>query len=72
MIWDPAFKWNEAASASGTFWQIITNLRFNLIHAPLSDLFVVFQDVRNPDDDPLTRRISGRSIRLKLTRMFAF
>ena len=59
-------QYNQAAE------QFITNLRFNLIHAPLSDLFIVLQDVRNLDDDPLTRSISDRSITLKLTRMFAF
>jgi hypothetical protein len=45
------------------------NVRFNFIHHPLSDLFVVYNDqqiLNSPDVRP------GRSIIVKVTRMVAF
>ena len=49
--------------------RVNANLRFNLIHHPLSDLFIVYneQQIRNdPDVRP------GRSVIVKVTRMMAF
>lgn len=46
-----------------------TNVRFNLIHHPLSDLFVVFNEQRiTTADAPLP----GRSVIVKFTQMMAF
>jgi Domain of unknown function (DUF5916)/Carbohydrate family 9 binding domain-like len=48
--------------------QFNANIRFNLIHHPLSDLFVVYNDQRFlTDQAPL----AGRSVILKFTQMFA-
>ncbi|MEW5916655.1 MAG: DUF5916 domain-containing protein [Gemmatimonadota bacterium] len=49
--------------------QLNANVRFNLIHRPLSDLFVVYNDQRFlADGSP----IPGRSLTLKFTQMFNF
>ncbi|MCC7034066.1 MAG: carbohydrate binding family 9 domain-containing protein [Acidobacteria bacterium] len=45
------------------------NLRFNFIHRPLSDLFVVFNDQEITNDPTIT---PGRSAVVKFTRMMAF
>jgi hypothetical protein len=45
-----------------------TNLRFNLIHRPLSDFFLVYND----HHDTLGRALLDRSIAAKLTYMMAF
>ena len=45
------------------------NLRFNLIHHPLSDLFIVYNEQRfTATGGPAP----GRSIIIKLTQMFAY
>jgi hypothetical protein len=44
-------------------------VRFNLIHHPLSDLFVVYNDQRFLTTDAPT---VGRSIAIKLTQMLSF
>ncbi len=46
-----------------------SNLRFNLIHAPLSDLFIVWNEQRVTTGDGTP---PGRSLTLKLTRMLSF
>ena len=49
--------------------QLNANLRFNLIHHPLSDLFVVFNEQKiNLPDAPAT----GFGVIVKFTQMFAF
>lgn len=49
--------------------QLNANVRFNLIHHPLSDLFVVYNDQRFlADGSP----IPGRSLTMKFTQMFSF
>jgi hypothetical protein len=45
------------------------NVRFNLIHHPLSDLFLVYNEQRFTTDNTVP---AGRSIILKLTHMLAF
>jgi len=45
------------------------NVRFNLIHHPLSDLFVVYNDQRFLEDGS---QIPGRSLTLKFTQMLSF
>ena len=46
-----------------------SNVRFNLIHAPLSDLYLVWNEQRFTTGDGTP---PGRSLTLKMTRMFAF
>ncbi len=49
--------------------QLNANVRFNLIHHPLSDLFIVYNDQRFlADGSP----IPGRSLTMKFTQMFGF
>ena len=49
--------------------QLNANVRFNLIHHPLSDLFVVYNDQRFlTADSP----VAGRSVAVKFTQMFSF
>ena len=46
--------------------KLITNVRINIIHAPLSDLFLVYSEMRDVDN---TNSKSGY-IALKLTKLF--
>jgi hypothetical protein len=48
--------------------QIVTNVRFNFIHAPLSDLFVVLTERRNVAGGAVLERI----FTVKFTRLFHF
>jgi hypothetical protein len=48
--------------------RVSSNIRFNLIHHPLSDLFLVYNDVR----DSHTGHVLERSIIFKLTNLFNF
>ncbi len=45
------------------------NIRFNLIHHPLSDLFIVYNEQQVRNDPTVT---AGRSFIVKVTRMMAF
>ncbi len=49
--------------------QFNANVRFNIIHHPLSDLFIVYNDQRilTPDSP-----VAGRALQLKFTQMLAF
>jgi len=51
--------------------ELISNVRFNLIHAPLSDLFVVFTERRSLAD-AAPEPVLERGITLKVTRLLAF
>jgi hypothetical protein len=48
--------------------QLSSNIRFNITYRPLSDVYVVYNDTREPGRD----RIIGRSFAIKLTRMIDF
>lgn len=48
--------------------ELITNLRFNFIHAPLSDVFFVFTERR----ELKTNSIIDRTLTLKVTKLFQF
>jgi hypothetical protein len=48
--------------------ELITNMRINLIHAPLSDVFLVYTERRNMRLD----QTLDRTITAKVTRLFAF
>jgi hypothetical protein len=49
--------------------KINSNIRFNLIHHPLSDLFIVFNEQRFQTEE---RIVPGRSFTIKATQMVAF
>jgi hypothetical protein len=48
--------------------QVSSNVRFNFIHHPLSDLYLVYNDRR----DTLNRQLMERSLIIKVTNMFHF
>ncbi len=48
--------------------QFSANVRFNLIHRPLSDFFIVYNESQFAD----TEQTAGRGIVVKYTQMFAF
>jgi hypothetical protein len=50
---------------------LVTNVRVNLIHAPLSDVFLVYTERRDMADGVLDR-LRGRVVTLKVTRLFGF
>ena len=68
---------------NGAADELQTNVRFNLIHAPLSDVFLVYSERRNLDGDgadPLcgadpnagSCRLLDRALTLKVTRLLSF
>lgn len=48
--------------------ELVTNLRFNFIHAPLSDFFLVYSERRSVSDSVLLDRV----ITAKVTKLLAF
>jgi hypothetical protein len=52
---------------NSTTRQVSSNVRFNLIHRPLSDLFIVYNDLRDPSGRSLQRALI-----LKLTNLVDF
>jgi len=48
--------------------EVVTNVRLNFIHAPLSDVFLVYSERRNVDAGLLLER----SLALKVTKLFSF
>ncbi len=48
--------------------QFSANVRFNLIHRPLSDFFIVFNEAQFTD----TTQTAGRGVVVKYTQMFSF
>ena len=48
--------------------QVSSNIRFNIIHHPLSDFFIVYNDLR----DSQTGQVLERAVILKLTNLFNF
>jgi len=55
-------QYNEATE------ELVSNLRFNWIHAPLSDLFLVLTERRDTAND----RVLDRVLSLKVTRLVSF
>ncbi len=49
--------------------QFSANLRFNLIHRPLSDFFVVYNEQQFTDSGAVT---AGRGVVVKYTHLFSF
>ena len=52
--------------------QLQTNIRFNLIHAPLSDVFVVYSERRVLSPKQGEAALVDRGITLKVTKLLAF
>jgi hypothetical protein len=48
--------------------EAVTNVRFNFLHSPLSDLFIVFSERRDMDKDVLLER----SFAIKATKLLSF
>lgn len=51
--------------------EVISNVRANLIHAPLSDIFLVYSERRSLASD-ISSRLLERGLTLKVTNLFAF
>jgi hypothetical protein len=52
--------------------QVSTNVRYQFIHHPLSDLFVVFNDTRLTDGFPTSAQAPSRALVVKLTHLLSF
>jgi len=52
--------------------EVQTNLRFNLIHAPLSDVFLVYSERRDRTPEPGRTALTDRAVTLKVTKLLAF
>jgi hypothetical protein len=48
--------------------QVSSNIRFNITHHPLSDLYVVYNDTRGT----AWGEVEGRAVIVKLTNLFNF
>ena len=48
--------------------QVSSNIRFNIIHSPLSDFFLVYNDLR----DTSSGQVVQRAVIIKLTKLFNF
>ncbi|MDE2803771.1 MAG: DUF5916 domain-containing protein [Gemmatimonadota bacterium] len=59
-------QYNESAN------QVQTNVRFNLIHAPLSDVFLVYSELRDRSPEPGQASVIDRAVTLKVTKLVAF
>ncbi len=59
---------NVSVQYNSAVEQVITNLRVNFIHAPLSDIFFVFTERR----DVARGIVLERAVTTKITRLFAF
>ncbi len=59
-------QYNEATD------ELITNLRLNVIHSPLSDIFLVFAERRNVAAGLFDGPVLDRVITAKVTKLFAF
>ncbi len=59
-------QYNETAD------ELQTNVRFNLIHAPLSDVFLVYSERRDRSPEPGRTAITDRALTLKVTKLLAF
>ena len=63
--------WVQFNDATG---ELVTNVRLNYIHAPLSDLFLVYSERRDlrPESSGVSDVLLDRRITLKATKLFAF
>jgi hypothetical protein len=68
-----AYAFNPRTFLTGLFQynaetrQVSSNIRFNLIHSPLSDLFLVYNDLRDAGG-----KVVERAVTVKLTNLFNF
>ncbi|MEJ2202713.1 MAG: DUF5916 domain-containing protein [Gemmatimonadota bacterium] len=56
---------------NGATDEVVSNVRFNLIHAPLSDLFLVYTERRSLADS-VPEAVPERGFTLKVTKLLAF
>ena len=63
---------NAFVQYNGTTDELLTNLRLNVIHAPLSDIFLVYSERRNRSPAAGQPELVDRVLTLKVTRLFAF
>jgi hypothetical protein len=61
----PAMSLNAFVQYNGETDSWLSNTRFNLIHRPLSDIYVVWNEARSPTD-------TRRAVMLKYTHLIAF
>lgn len=62
-------QYNDARS------EMVTNVRLNYIHAPLSDVFLVYSERRSTDGSPVVGgdgSVLDRRLTLKVTKLFGF
>jgi hypothetical protein len=64
---NPRTFFNGLFQYNSTTGQVISNVRFNLIHRPLSDVFVVYNDLRDNSG-----RLLQRAVVVKVTNLLDF
>jgi hypothetical protein len=52
--------------------QVLTNIRYQFIHHPLSDMFLVFNDTRLTGGLPPTAQAPSRALIVKVTHLLSF
>ena len=52
--------------------QVSSNIRFDILHHPLSDLYIVYNDTRDTIPSPSGQRVRERAFIVKLTNLFSF
>ena len=52
--------------------QVSSNIRFDIIHHPLSDLYIVYNDTRDTIPNLSGQRVRERAFIVKLTNLFSF
>lgn len=61
----------DCRRTDGATDELVSNVRFNLIHAPLSDLFLVYTERRSLVDS-VSAPAPERGFTLKVTKLLAF
>jgi hypothetical protein len=64
----PRSFFNAYVQYNGSTHEVSTNIRFNIMYRPLSDLYLVYNDRRNTDRGELMER----AFIVKLTNLFNF
>jgi hypothetical protein len=52
--------------------QVSSNIRFDITHHPLSDLYIVYNDTRDTIPNPSGQRVRERAFIVKFTNLFSF
>ena len=64
----PKYFFNAYVQYNSLTHQVSSNLRFDIVHHPLSDLYIIYNDTR----DTLTGQFRERELIVKLTNLFSF